>query len=241
MQIKIKISSNSNIILPVHYNNILQGFIYKNIDEDLANFLHDGGYIVNGRNFKLFTFSRVLTKGKIEGKNFNFGKEIELMIGSPLEIFCKSIVNHMLINDNLFLGKNNIKVNNLEIIDTKIDKEEIIVATLSGIVTYSTMTSQDGRKYTNYFKSYNSDFERIVKENILKKYQALYNSELENAKFEIELIGEEKQSTVYYKKTIIKGVSGRYKLKGSKELLGLGLSAGIGNKNSQGFGMIRKL
>lgn len=45
MQIKIGFTSNESIMLPVHYNHIIQAFIYNNIDKDLAQFLHDKGYI----------------------------------------------------------------------------------------------------------------------------------------------------------------------------------------------------
>src|SRR5690554_3601 len=117
MQVKIRFSSNKDILLPVHYNHIIQAFIYNNIDRDLAMFLHDNGYTSNGRVFKLFTFSRILNKGKIEGDRFNFGKKIDLIVSSPLDNFCKSIANSMLLSEDLFLGQNKIRAEEIKILD----------------------------------------------------------------------------------------------------------------------------
>ena len=41
MQIKIVFSSEKDIIIPIHYNSLIQAFIYNNIDDELASFLHD--------------------------------------------------------------------------------------------------------------------------------------------------------------------------------------------------------
>lgn len=38
MHICIEMSGENNIILPIHYNHIVQAFIYKTIDKELADF-----------------------------------------------------------------------------------------------------------------------------------------------------------------------------------------------------------
>lgn len=242
MQIKIKFTSNKDIVLPIHYNYILQAFIYNNIDENLANFLHDEGYTSNGRNFKFFTFSRIFQRGKKIGDNFNFGNKLAIIVSSPLEIFCKSIANHMLQNDNLYIGKNQIKTEQIQVYDYSIDKDAIIVETLSPVVAYSTLFKEDGSKYTCYFGAYESDFNRIVSENLIRKYNALYGANLAfEDGIQIEPIGDSRMNFTYYKNFIIKGASGKFKIKGHKELLQLGIDSGLGSKNSQGFGCIKVL
>ena len=37
MQIKIVFSSEKDIIIPIHYNSLVQAFIYNNIDDELAS------------------------------------------------------------------------------------------------------------------------------------------------------------------------------------------------------------
>lgn len=240
MQIKISFNSDNDIILPIHYNNIVQAFIYNNIDERLATFLHDNGYALNSRNFKFFTFSRILSRGKKENGMFNFGNKIEIVVSSPLDDFCKSIANFMLQRHDLFLGQNNIKVDQIQIFNHIIDKEEITVETLSSIVTYSTLLRTDGSKYTCYFMPREKDFNRIISENLVRKYNALNNKNLSfDNGIEITPIGESKQNITYYKNIIIKGASGKFLIKGNEELLQLGLDTGFGSKNSQGFGCVK--
>lgn len=240
MQIKLSFTSEKNIILPIHYNNIIQAFIYNNIDEELSEFLHDNGYTSNGRNFKLFTFSRILNRAKKENGRFNFGKRIELIVSSPLDDFCKSIANFMLQTDNLFLGQNSIKTDQIQIFNPMVSKDEIVVNTLSSIVVYSTLLRPDGRKYTCYFMPNEPDFDRIVSDNLIRKYNALNNANISfDNEIQIISLNKPRQNLTYYKNTIIKGASGKFLIKGEKELLQLGLDAGFGSKNSQGFGCVK--
>jgi CRISPR-associated endoribonuclease Cas6 len=47
---------NNTLLLPMNYQEVLQGFFYRSIqDLDLAKFLHDVGYVKEKRQFKLFT------------------------------------------------------------------------------------------------------------------------------------------------------------------------------------------
>ncbi len=237
MQIKIGFSSESEIILPIHYNHILQAFIYNNIDKNLACFMHDEGYMSSGRKFKLFTFSNILKRGILKDKKFNFKKEIDIIIASPIEGFCKSIVNSMFLNNNLILGKNSIKASKIEILDKRIDSEQIEIETISPITVYSTILKENGNKFTHYYRASEGEFEKLIGENLIKKYKAFYgeNLSIEN---DIQIIakGNIKQSIIYYKNFIVKGETGIFTVKGNKNLLQIGLDAGFGSKNSQGFG-----
>ncbi|MDR0547602.1 MAG: hypothetical protein LBG77_08535 [Dysgonamonadaceae bacterium] len=48
--------------LPLNYQYELNAFIYRAIaqaDSEYAGWLHENGFRLNGRSFKLFTFSRI--------------------------------------------------------------------------------------------------------------------------------------------------------------------------------------
>lgn len=242
MQIKISFSSDKDIVLPIHYNHIIQGFIYHNIDDKLSLFLHNKGYMNNGRTFKLFTFSNILKRGRKINKDFNFGKKIAIIVSSPIDDFCKSIANSMLQNDDLILGRNSIKVEQIELFSDNLDMEEIIVETLSPIVMYSTLFKKDGKKFTYYYQARENEFERLIGENLVKKYNAFYNEDIKpRIHIEIMAKGTIRQNLVYYNNFIVKGESGKFIIKGDNRLLQMGLDAGFGGKNSQGFGCVRRL
>jgi len=238
MQIRISFISDKNIVVPIHYNNLVQAFIYNTIDKNLSYFLHDKGFINNGRTFKMFSFSRIVGKYRIKDKEINFGNKIQITISSPLDDFCKSIANNMLQSKDLYLGQNKIRTEQIEINDQYVTKNEIVVKTLSPIVAYSTFLRPDNRKYTCYFMPKEPDFNRLIRDNLIKKYNILTNKTIESD-IEVIPLGLVKQNLTYYKGTIIKGVSGRFLIKGAKELLQVGVDTGFGSKNSQGFGCVK--
>jgi CRISPR-associated endoribonuclease Cas6 len=238
MQIKVNFISDKDIILPIHYNYIVQAFIYRNIDKELSDFLHNKGFISNGRTFKLFSFSRIIGKCRIDSGKINFGTKIQLVISSPLDDFCKSIANNMLRSDNLYIGQNSISTEKLEINNQQVIENKIVVITLSPIVVYSTFLRPDNSKYTCYFMPREHAFNRLIKDNLIKKYYALTNKIIESD-IEVIPLGPVKQNLIYYKNTVIKGASGKFLIKGAKELLQVGVDTGFGSKNSQGFGCVK--
>lgn len=238
MQIRVSFISHKDIVLPIHYNSIVQAFIYSNIDKNLSHFLHDKGFITNGRTFKMFSFSRIIGKCKIQEDKINFGTKIQILISSPLDDFCKSIANNMLQSNNLFIGQNNIKTEQIEINNQYVTEDRIVVNTLSPIVVYSTLFKPDNSKYTCYFMPREPEFDRLIKDNLIRKYNALNNQTIETD-IEVIPLGPVKQNLTYYKTTIIKGVSGKFLIKGERDLLQIGVDAGFGSKNSQGFGCVK--
>ena len=58
MRLEIELGFDDKLVLPIHYNNIVQGFIYNNIEDEIfKTFLHEEGFQYGKRSFKLFTFS----------------------------------------------------------------------------------------------------------------------------------------------------------------------------------------
>ena len=108
---------------------------------------------------------------------------------------------------------------------------------LSPVTIYSTLQSPTGKK-TYYYNPREKEFSILIRDNLLKKYQAYYKRSPDNDEFSIEplRVSKKDEKIVSYKGFIIKGWMGLYRLNGSPELLKLAYDAGIGGKNSQGFG-----
>ena len=104
IHIRIELIGENEIRLPLHYNHIVQGFIYKTIDRNLPEFLHNTGY-GEQRKFKLFCFSNLLGKSIIRDNYIIFGNRIQLEISSPDEKFCESFANTIL-KKTVYLGEN---------------------------------------------------------------------------------------------------------------------------------------
>lgn len=242
--ISLQAINNSNeIILPIDYNHIVQGMIYHQLDEDVADFLHEEGFQKEKRVYKLFTFSRLMGSYKLDRKNklIRFSGAIRLTISSPYDEFSNSIGNSILSSKSIRLGNNKLEVKELTVERERVDEDQIKIETMSPITAYSTLFRRDGRKFTYYFHPSEEEFSQIISNNLKNKYKAFYSQEAPEEDVIIKASNESRMSIINYKNFIIKGYMGRFHMKGPKELLQLGLDAGIGSKNSQGLGCIKCL
>jgi CRISPR-associated endoribonuclease Cas6 len=240
LHIIITLQPKEKLELPISYNYYLQSMIYHAIDPELADFLHDQGFTVDNRVFKLFTFSRLFGEYEInkEKKTISFSGAIKLYISSPIEIFCQSIANGLLTKNLLNIGKDQVEVKQIMAKQYSVEDNKIVLRTLSPTTIYSTMLRPDGRKYTCFFQTGEPDFEQILSENLRKKYQACYGKEAPLGDIRVKILGQTKMELINYKGFAIKGYSGRLSLEGPNELLQMAVDAGIGSKNSQGLGCV---
>lgn len=243
LKIKLENAQNGPIVLPIDYNHIVQGCIYESIDQDLSKFLHDEGYKHHARSFKMFTFSRLLGEYRLDKKNgkIHFNGPVELWIASPVEGFFNALSQTFLIGKTIRLGTNNLRLTSLEGGAVNLTTDSPIVETLSPIVVYSTFLRPDNRKYTCYFQPGDTDYNRLITENLQKKYQSFYQQAPPEGLITVKPLSNCRQVTVTYKNIIIKGYTGKLKLSGPSDLIKIGLEGGYGSKNAQGFGLIRVL
>lgn len=240
MQLDISISSANKFTFPIHYNHIVQSFVYNCFHKVLANFIHNEGYIVGSRTFKLFVFSRLIGEYQIDKAKgiITFGKKLNLMIASPIDEICHSLCNNLLNEPHLLLGSHPIIINKVDIQKQKIVADKIKIVTKSPITVYSTLLRPNGKKYTCYFQPGEKDFDRQITANLQKKFLAIYKREPPQGKINLSPLGYVKMNIIKYKEFVIKGYSGKFIMRGPTEILQTALDAGLGAKNSQGFGFI---
>ncbi|GFN35036.1 CRISPR-associated endoribonuclease Cas6 [Tepidimicrobium xylanilyticum] len=245
MYLKITFSSinGQKIRLPLQYNYYVQSMIYKLLKEKMADFLHEKGFELGKRQFKMFCFSPLIGNYKIlkETKEIEFNDQIDLYISSPMIEFLAQLSNSLLLDDYVILSSERLMVKNLEIKKESVKGDKVMVLALSPVTVYSTLYRPEGRKYTCYYAPNDKEFTRLISENIIKKYMAYYEKEPVNKEFTIKPIGNSRLHVLTYKGTLIKGYSGKFILQGDQSLIELALSSGLGNKNSQGFGFIKLL
>lgn len=243
VELMIRRKDKKPLVVPQHYNHTIQGFIYNSIDKDLARFLHDEGYRVDSRVFKLFTFSNLYGKFKVDRQRatLSFDGGVKLTISSSIGFFIKSIANHMILRDDLYISGQDVEVASVEFMDFDDIGDTEVLAFISPVVAYSTMLKADGRKYTCFHSPGDPDYDKIISENLRKKYRAIYDEEPPEGDVNIIAISPMKQRMTKYKNFIIKGCTGVVKMTGPKELISVGLDCGFGSKSSQGFGCAKKV
>jgi CRISPR-associated endoribonuclease Cas6 len=234
--VELQSVNNTSIRLPLEYNHLVQAAIYRTLDAELATFLHDYGFEGSGRRFKLFTFSRLFGKFQIMNRQIVFFPPVRLIISSPVEAFCQSLVNGLLSYDGIQLGNEGLIVAAVRAEQPKVAASTIKFRLLSPVVAYSTLFRPDESKYTCYYQPGDGEFTRSAAENIRRKYLASYNVPPPDGELEIRPLQQPKLHVMRFKGTVIKGYTGLLRLAGPEELLQMAVDVGLGSKNSMGFG-----
>jgi CRISPR-associated endoribonuclease Cas6 len=240
-KLKFKFSFEQPLNLPKHYNNVLQGFFYKNMDPLLAGILHEVGFVYNQRRFKLFAFSKIF--GKIKEKNESNilfkPPDVHVYFSTPITTHMKSIVMSLMKKEKLLMYKQYVFLSEVEVLEEEIESDEITVVCLSPIVVYRT---PEGSRRHIYLSPFEEQFYDMIKSNLMKKYQLVYGKrymgDIEIAPANTNSIHKKK---IVFKGTLITAWEGLFKIKAKRDMLKVGLECGLGVKNSAGFGCIAKI
>lgn len=169
-------------------------------------------------------------------RQITFENNIQLYITSISQEFIQYLINTILLENSVIqLWKQNVQIENVQVLKEPEFKSECEVRTLSPITVYSTFQNQF-RKKTYYYNPNEPEFYELTKQNLLKKYEAYYGKRPINSDFEMKQIGDYQEKTVQYKKIyMIKAYEGKFLVKGNPELIELAYKAGVSAKNSSGF------
>ena len=239
------VNSSDNLVLGRKNQYLLQAMVYNLLNPEYANFLHNEGFVYEGkRHFKMFSFSKLYGNGSIKLKDdlIFFQPPIKLVITSPVNSILEQLATNALSLGEIRLGNNLLTCKEVKIEYPRVDKEEIEFRTLSPIVCYSTLKKYDNSNFTYYYSPKEKEFCEQIYANLIKKFQLIALQEnIPEGVIKIECLGRVKEEIRFFSpcdNRPIKGWSGSFKLCGPKDLLQVTLDAGLGAKNSAGFGCI---
>lgn len=225
--------------IPINYNHILQAFVFNLIDdEEYRKFLHDKGYSYGKRKYKLFSFSRLLGNFEMDHqkKTIRFFDKVTLILSTVDERLIDFVIDRIGKFEELRLGRNRVVPTTLEIFELP-ETDSIRVSTKSPITVYSTV-EKNGKRYTLYHSPKEEAFVKIIEENLKRKYEAAYNTPFDG-KINIRNIAPNpKKVVVTYKEMKLDGWITVLEIKGDYSIVKLAYDAGLGSKNSAGFGCV---
>jgi len=244
-------------IIPLSYQYELSAWIYRVISSgnpEFSRWLHNRGYIAEGKSFKLFTFSRL----QIPRKQFQISDdrliiikgEILIYISFLLERAAEPFIIGLFRNQNMLLGDRKSRaafvVKSIESLSDPEFTETLSFHTLSPIV----INKVDG-KHGEFLKPGHPEYENLLFQNLVRKYIAVKETSCEkedpdshnSSVTRFELLNEPKSKLVVIKagtsqETKIRGYMFDFKLTSPVELIRTGYFAGFGEKNSLGFGCV---
>ena len=255
MVLKLGLEIIKGNILSYNYQYPLSSFIYKTIaraDGLFADFLHDEGYRMEGRQFKLFTFSPLeFGKGGLKHipksdrfyiNNRDVSLELRFFMPKAAEYFIVGLFKNQEFGLGDRLNKIDCRVKNVETLVCPDFNDEQSFKTWSPIML--SIPRENGHAKYLHPSLDKALFEQAFIENLRNKYVSLGNEPL-NADIEFSLLdGDVKRQGIKIKaftdaETQIIPYHFKFKLSAPNELLQLGYLAGFGLENSMGLGCCR--
>lgn len=245
MRIKITfVPVDNKLILPIHYNHIIQGMIYHNLGNALSQWYHDQGFAYYKRRFKLFTFSRLFVRSREylpDQRKIIVKGPTDLWISAMEKEFLESLVLYLLKRDEIVLAgqKCYLKCVETKNFENRAEKR-VVVETMSPVTVYHT----DDAGKTRYVSPGEGEFEDLIIDNLARKAKAYYRTsdeEIDEVKREISVrtLKVDRKIVTYFKGVVIEAWDGVFELRLPEKFFVLAYNAGLGAKNSQGFGMIK--
>lgn len=241
LEIELEPTGQDLTSLPLHYNRVVQGLIYSQVQARHC-YLHDRGHPAGNRQFRLFVFSRLF--GQVQGVKdgfITFLGNVKFRVGSPIRGFLQDLGQALLNAGEVSLGPSRWRVARVSALaDPVFSESRVTFEALSPVTVYSTLVSGSGRKKTYYFHPSENEFKDLLEQNLQRKGQALGidDSVVRDIRLVSFKVRNHDLKVVYYKDVVVKGWMGQFTLEGHHWMLKLAYDTGIGAKNSQGFGMI---
>jgi len=255
MELQLKFGLRRGNSLPVNYQYELSSWIYKVIqraDHEYSTFLHEKGFSVDGRNFKMFTFSQLdLRPYKISGNQIRLlGKEILLNIRFLIDSSLDHFIKGLFMEQCFSLGDRNtvvdFEVSSVETIAPPLFKSVMQYQCLSPICV-SRRRPDDSAEYVS---PEDPGFGALLVQNLQRKAKALVSitgdKEQAASDFKFRLLNTPRKKGIHIKAdtaqhTQVIGYLFHFELSAPLELHEIGYFAGFGEKNSMGFGTVTRI
>lgn len=217
--------------LPLAYNALIQGALYEHWRETFPE-LHGEGYPDGPHRFRMFTFSPLQGRYRVQGKEIFFEGAIHLEIRSPVSELIDALCDGLQERGAMILGRSELPVVSLESADRFLFFRHASIRTLSPVTVHE--TGLNGK--ATYYSPADGMFLPLLAENLASKLQAAgvpaapVLSCVPNAQ-------TLRKRVTTFKGTYITAYEGRFELQAEPEAMALLYYAGLGSRNSQGFGM----
>jgi CRISPR-associated endoribonuclease Cas6 len=255
MQFKILLRCHDKpSILPINYQYELSAWIYKvvqNADAEYAAFLHRKGHQSGLKNFKLFCFSQLdIPKRDIKGDRIHIlGPEISFKIAFYLDRTAEEFVKGLFSEQQFRLGDRlnqvRLSVQSVEMcapaLPTNISAP-VRIKTLSPLV----IARKNPETQETYLSPVEEGYAELLFLNLLEKYRAATQlptpSWWDAARFGFRLLSPAPKAQLITLKsntaaqTKVKGFRFEFEVDAPRELVEMGLLAGFGRMNAEGFG-----
>lgn len=248
-QLTLHLSNKHFRILPLNYQYELSSFIYKTIakgSKEYADWLHENGFQLGDKQFRMFTFSNFkiskkkvdLQKETIEIESNTITLELTFLPERSTEEFIKGVFL-----DRKFSIGNRDTIAEFEVKSIELLPQPNFSQPLMGrMESPLCITKILPDRKTKYLMPNDPEVAELLKNNLLRKYEAFYGKPFDADLFFVWEAKEPIKSKLIKIKpntpqqTKVRGAICSFTLFTNPELLKIAYNAGLGEKNSMGFG-----
>jgi CRISPR-associated endoribonuclease Cas6 len=228
-----KITLRGKGLIPFNYNLSLAGAIYgpiKRVNTDLAYSIH------SSTDYKFFTFSWLqIPNGKTNKKGIFVDGQAHFFVSSPITKIITAFVEGILETPVVRIGGTILHVETVEVLPAPHFNGKAVFSTLSPIIVRTAEDNNGHLRTVDLYPTHPKFYENL-QNNLIGKYQMLYNEQNTNITFSKPTFT--KPVRIKIKNTFHRASHMTFEACGDTDLLKLGYEAGLGGKNSMGFGMV---
>ncbi|ADI02104.1 CRISPR-associated endoribonuclease Cas6 [Syntrophothermus lipocalidus] len=242
MRLHVIFSSDGPIKLPWNYLHLLHGYLYAAITRtypDVGVFLHEQGFVVEDHKYKMLVFSRLFPK-KAAGidDGLILQPPFHWWVSSPLSPAMEALAATMLKEGTALIGGVELRIKKIEAEPVPEFTGRVLCEMISPLIA-STGIVRNRKLHKRFLLPSEPDFWRVVEDNLRRKAVALGLSVVHTDEMKFEVIGNWKSRLFEAQGTWVRGYEGSFIIMGAEKLFALAYEAGLGERNSQGFGMFR--
>lgn len=233
--LEVKLNPERKGELGYGYREAVQGMIYHLLPEDLSRWLHDEGIATPTGRWKPFVFSRLTGAMQPDNtrKAFQVSGPIRLKFASPLTELINELGKALLLSNRLRLGS--LVVNVGEVVLSEVAPPEP-PATLVARSPITIFKKENGRR--RYYRPGEAAFSELLLNNLRNKARALGKEIDGELSIEPLEITPRHKKIERYRKLVVEGWMGRYRISAPSEAIWVALTSGLGALGSQGFGFV---
>jgi CRISPR-associated endoribonuclease Cas6 len=240
MRLKILLESQKPTLIPWDYRTTLTRAIYEILavsDPNYSQWLHDEGFRRGSKVYRLFVYSDFQPSHyKAEKDGLYVSQWLTWQVASPDNRLIDNFEDGLKKKDQVLqLFQNTFNIVDILRLELPSFSDSLIFHTLSPIVV-ATGDKQKSR-HAIYLSPHQPEFTQALERNLIAKWEAFHKETWNGREFGVRVWNPDKRLLRVFDINV-RAWNLKVQIWGSEELIRFAYYAGLGEKNSQGFGMV---
>jgi CRISPR-associated endoribonuclease Cas6 len=230
----LHVFASAPVRLPLADNHIIQAMIYDLLqaEPEILMAFHNEGVSEEGNRYKLFTFSRLKARHRLDSGRVIYSGPGQIEIRAADNTFTDALCKAAYMRKSIRLGDGLLTL-------TAVEKNDITVFTDTLEITMRSPVTVHRREESGFVRYPAPEeilFEELIDGNFRRKYEAFTGEKPEEG-IRIRPLGDVRRTVTSYKGTKLCAYYGKFCLQGKADYLAFLYNAGLGARTGQGFGM----